>query len=97
MIILKFYNFIHIIIEIRNYVVKFSLFFYFYRRASVALNVWQPDIIRGRQKQLVEQCAVPVESRIRTLEMEHKLCKQQISVFDKAYVSVHFIPSLYAS
>ncbi|MCL7027708.1 hypothetical protein MKW94_024570, partial [Papaver nudicaule] len=53
--------------------------------ASVALNVWQPDIVRGSQKQVVEQCTVPIESRIRSLEMEHKLCKQQIAVFEKAY------------
>ncbi|MCL7045070.1 hypothetical protein MKW94_000854, partial [Papaver nudicaule] len=54
------------------------------RTASVALNVWQPDIVRGSQKQVVEQCTVPIESRIRSLEMEHKLCKQQIAVFKKA-------------
>ncbi|GLT95434.1 hypothetical protein SLE2022_131160 [Rubroshorea leprosula] len=55
------------------------------RQASVALNVWQPDIVRGRQKQIVEQCAVPVESRVHALEMEVKLCKKQIAVLDKAY------------
>lgn len=55
------------------------------RTASVALNVWQPDIVRYRQKQVVEQCTVPIESRIRALEMEYKLCKQQIAVFEKAY------------
>ncbi|GLT59627.1 hypothetical protein SLA2020_324350 [Shorea laevis] len=55
------------------------------RQASVALNVWQPDIVRGRQKQIVEQCAVPVESRVHALQMEVKLCKKQIAVLDKAY------------
>ncbi|KAJ8425817.1 hypothetical protein Cgig2_028178 [Carnegiea gigantea] len=55
-------------------------------RASVALNVWQPEVIRGRQKQIVEQCPVPVDSRINVLEMELKLCKQQIAVFEKTYV-----------
>ncbi|XP_010458131.1 PREDICTED: F-box protein SKIP24 isoform X3 [Camelina sativa] len=48
------------------------------RQASVALKVWQPEVVRGRQKQLVEQNAVPVEGRLRALEMEIKLCKQQI-------------------
>ncbi|XP_010475681.1 PREDICTED: F-box protein SKIP24-like isoform X2 [Camelina sativa] len=48
------------------------------RQASVALKVWQPEIVRGRQKQLVEQNAVPVEGRLRAVEMEIKLCKQQI-------------------
>ncbi|KAK9951494.1 hypothetical protein M0R45_006932 [Rubus argutus] len=55
------------------------------RQASVALNVWQPEIIRGRQKQLVEQCVVPAESRLHALEMELRLCKQQISGLEKAY------------
>lgn len=54
------------------------------RQASVALNVWQPDVIRGRQKQVVEQCNVPVDSRINSTEMELRLCRQQIEGFDKA-------------
>uniref|UniRef100_M4D6G4 Uncharacterized protein n=1 Tax=Brassica campestris TaxID=3711 RepID=M4D6G4_BRACM len=36
------------------------------RQASVALNVWQPEVVCGRQKQMVEQSAVPVSA----LEME---------------------------
>ncbi|OMO88007.1 hypothetical protein CCACVL1_08597 [Corchorus capsularis] len=56
-----------------------------FSQASVALNVWQPEVVRGRQKQMVEQCVVPVGSRIRALEMEVKLCNQQLKVFDKAY------------
>ncbi|KAJ8763141.1 hypothetical protein K2173_025526 [Erythroxylum novogranatense] len=55
------------------------------RQASLALNVWQPEVIRSRQKQMVEQCSVPVESRLHSLEMELKLCKHQISGFKKAY------------
>ncbi|KAJ4970562.1 hypothetical protein NE237_003661 [Protea cynaroides] len=55
------------------------------RQASVALNVWQPEIIRGRQKQVVEQNGVPIDSRITALKMELRLCKQQIAAFDKAY------------
>ncbi|MCL7042251.1 hypothetical protein MKW94_006840 [Papaver nudicaule] len=66
-----------------HHVYNFTSIFFF--TASVALNVWQPDIVRGSQKQVVEQCTVPIESRIRSLEMEHKLCKQQIAVFKKAY------------
>ena len=57
------------------------------RQASVALNVWQPEVIRGRHKQIVEQCVVPADSRIHALEMELRLCKQQIMGLDKAYVS----------
>ncbi|XP_077248922.1 F-box family protein [Tasmannia lanceolata] len=55
------------------------------RQASVALNVWQPEVIRGKQKQMVEQCAVPVEHRIRALEMELRVCENQIAVYKKAY------------
>ncbi|XP_058750631.1 F-box protein SKIP24 [Vicia villosa] len=55
------------------------------REASVALNVWQPVVVRGRQKQMVEQCGVPAESRIRTLEMELRLCKQQIMGLEKSH------------
>ncbi|KAB2048414.1 hypothetical protein ES319_A13G112100v1 [Gossypium barbadense] len=54
-------------------------------QASVALNVWQPEVVRGRHKQMVEQCVVPVESRVHALDMEVKLCNQQLQVFDKAY------------
>ncbi|KAJ4833742.1 hypothetical protein Tsubulata_003873 [Turnera subulata] len=55
------------------------------RQASVALNVWQPEVVRGRQRQIVQQCTVPVESRLRSLEMELELCRKQISGLDKAY------------
>lgn len=57
------------------------------REASVALNAWQPEVIRGRHKQIVEQCAVPVESRIHALEMELRVCKHRISGFRRAFVS----------
>ncbi|CAL1361977.1 unnamed protein product [Linum trigynum] len=55
------------------------------RQASVALNVWQPQAVRGRQKQVVEQCSVPVESQFNSLEMEIKLCKQQIAGLKKTH------------
>lgn len=54
------------------------------RQAKVALNVWQPEIVRGKQKQIVEQCNVPIDNRIHAIEMELKLCKQQIQGFDNA-------------
>ncbi|KAL2482933.1 F-box protein SKIP24 [Forsythia ovata] len=54
------------------------------RQASIALNVWQPEIVRGRQKQMVQQCNVPVDSRINVLEMELRLCEQQIAGYDNA-------------
>lgn len=61
------------------------------RQASVALNVWQPEVVRGRQKQIVEQCAVPVDSRINALKMELKLCKQHVVVHEKTYVRVDLL------
>ncbi|XP_051138845.1 F-box protein SKIP24 isoform X1 [Andrographis paniculata] len=54
------------------------------RQASVAMNVWQPEVIRGKQKEMIQQSNVPVEFRINALEMEISLCKQQIAGFDKA-------------
>uniref|UniRef100_A0A0E0C9F9 F-box domain-containing protein n=1 Tax=Oryza meridionalis TaxID=40149 RepID=A0A0E0C9F9_9ORYZ len=55
------------------------------RRASVALNVWQPQVVRGRQKQLVQQCTVPVDSRLSDVNMELKVCKQQIATYKNIY------------
>lgn len=55
------------------------------RRASVALNVWQPDVVHGSHKQIVVNCTVPVESRLSSLNMEVKLCKQQIAIYNKSY------------
>jgi hypothetical protein len=55
----------------------------------VALNVWQPQVVRGRQKQLVQQCTVPVDSRLSDLNMELKVCKQQIATYKNAYVCDH--------
>lgn len=62
-----------------------------FRQASVALNVWQPEVIRGWQKQMVGQCAVPVDARIKSLEMELKLCRQQLTGFDNAYVIFYLV------
>lgn len=55
------------------------------RRASVALNVWQPEVVRGSQNQIIQQCTVPIESRFSSINMEIKLCKQQIAIYKKAY------------
>lgn len=52
----------------------------------MALNVWQPEVVRGSQKQIVEQCTIPVNSRLSSINMEIRLCKQQIAIYKKAYV-----------
>ena len=54
------------------------------KEASTALKVSQPAIVHGRQREIVENCSVPVDSRINVLEMEIKLCRQQIFGFLKA-------------
>jgi len=64
---------------------QFLAVWYVYRRASVALNVWQPQVVRGRQKQLVQQCTVSVDSRVSDLNMELKVCKQQIATYKNSY------------
>ncbi|XP_078437663.1 F-box family protein [Wolffia australiana] len=55
------------------------------RRASVAVQVWQPAVVHSCQRQLVEQCTVPIDSRTRALEMEIKLCNQQIEIYSKNF------------
>ncbi|PIA46685.1 hypothetical protein AQUCO_01500317v1 [Aquilegia coerulea] len=56
------------------------------RSSSIALNnVWQPEIVRGMQKKVVEQCGVSFASRFSTVKMEIRVCKQQIQVLDKRY------------
>lgn len=38
---------------------------------------------------MVEQCNVPIDNRIHAIEMELKLCKQQIQGLEMALVSLH--------
>lgn len=52
----------------------------------MALSVWQPEVVRGRHRELVEQSVVPVEYRVHALEMELRVCKQQILGLEKTYV-----------
>lgn len=56
------------------------------RHASVALNVWQPEVIRARQEQMVRQCTVPVKSRIKILDMELSSGKHQIACLRKSLI-----------
>ncbi|KAJ0985326.1 hypothetical protein J5N97_003682 [Dioscorea zingiberensis] len=54
------------------------------RHATVALNVWQPEVVRSSHMEIVGQCTVPIESRCSALKMEVKVCKQQIGVYKNA-------------
>lgn len=38
---------------------------------------------------MVQQCNVPVDSRINALEMDLRLCEQQIAGYDNALVSLN--------
>ncbi|KAL6853784.1 hypothetical protein ACP4OV_019813 [Aristida adscensionis] len=63
------------------------------RRASVALNVWQPQVVRGHQKQLVQQCTVPVDSRLSDLNMELKNKeKQKLSEYEETLRRAKYHP-----
>ncbi|XP_071940078.1 F-box protein SKIP24-like [Coffea arabica] len=57
-------------------------------KQPIALKVWQPEAVRGMQKQMVEQYDVPVESRISAQEMKLRLCKQQIANYDSKALRV---------
>nr|XP_011459956.1 PREDICTED: F-box protein SKIP24-like [Fragaria vesca subsp. vesca] len=71
--------------RMRATLVELSNFHKVRQASSLALNnVWQREITRGRQKQIVEQCVVPAESRHHALEMELRLCKMLISGLEKA-------------
>ncbi|XP_039851810.1 F-box protein SKIP24-like [Panicum virgatum] len=63
------------------------------RRASVALNVWQPQVVRGRQKQLVQQCTVSVNSRVSDLNMELKNKeKHKLNEYEEALKRAKYHP-----
>ncbi|KAL5994729.1 hypothetical protein ACLOJK_024782 [Asimina triloba] len=55
------------------------------RQASVSLNVWQPETVRGWHKQIVQQSAVPVEHRLTALEMDLKACKKNVEILNNTY------------
>lgn len=48
------------------------------RIAAVALNVWQPERVRSLQQQFVEQQSIDPKFQQFSLEMEAKVCKEEI-------------------
>lgn len=48
------------------------------RMSSVALRLWQPQTVRAMQQQFVEQQPVNSQFRQLSLEMEAKICKEEI-------------------
>ncbi|KAJ7564227.1 hypothetical protein O6H91_02G008300 [Diphasiastrum complanatum] len=54
------------------------------RRSSVALKVWQPQVIRNRQEQVVEQQAMDFNFLENELQMEVCVCKERIERFSRS-------------
>ncbi|KAH9295774.1 hypothetical protein KI387_039362, partial [Taxus chinensis] len=54
------------------------------RQSSVALKIWQPESIRTRQQNVVEQTPVHTDSRIHSLKMEMDVCKERIVRFSRS-------------
>ncbi|XP_057823967.1 F-box protein SKIP24 isoform X1 [Cryptomeria japonica] len=54
------------------------------RQSSVALKIWQPEIIHTRQQDVVEQTPVRTDSRIHSLKMEIAVCKERIERFSRS-------------
>ncbi|KAH7295690.1 hypothetical protein KP509_27G060900 [Ceratopteris richardii] len=48
------------------------------RRSSVALKLWQPEIVRLVQEQVVRQQPIDPQFRHYSLEMEAKVCREEI-------------------
>eukprot|EP01018_Ginkgo_biloba_P038663 Gb_19944 [translate_table: standard] len=57
------------------------------RQSSVALKVWQPQIVRTRQHSVLEQSPIHTDSRIHALKMEMGVCKERIVRFCRSIVS----------
>jgi len=54
------------------------------RQSSIALNVWQPQFVRLAQNSVLEHTPVHTESRIHSLKMEMRVCKERIARFTRS-------------
>lgn len=54
------------------------------RQSSIALNVWQPQFVRMAQNTVLEHTPVHTESRIHSLKMEMRVCKERIARFTRS-------------
>lgn len=59
----------------------------YYRRSAVAIQVWQPQAVRARQQELLEQQSVNAGARQRALQMEINVCRDRVQQFEKSLVS----------
>jgi len=54
------------------------------RQSSIALNVWQPQFVRMAQNNVLEHTPVHTDSRIHSLKMEMRVCKERIARFTRS-------------
>ncbi|KAG0607782.1 hypothetical protein M758_8G054400 [Ceratodon purpureus] len=54
------------------------------RRSAVAIQVWQPQAVRARQQEVLEQQSVNVGARQRSLQMEINVCRERVQQFEKS-------------
>eukprot|EP00249_Psilotum_nudum_P016224 c25728_g1_i1 orf=168-821(+) len=57
------------------------------RHASVALQLWQPQVVRTMHEQVVEQQPVDLDACRQLLKMEAKVCREQITRSERSIVS----------
>ncbi|KAG0563764.1 hypothetical protein KC19_8G057300 [Ceratodon purpureus] len=60
------------------------------RRSAVAIQVWQPQAVRARQQEVLEQQSVNVGARQRSLQMEINVCRERVQQFEKSLVITIF-------
>eukprot|EP00249_Psilotum_nudum_P016225 c25728_g1_i2 orf=122-481(+) len=56
------------------------------RHASVALQLWQPQVVRTMHEQVVEQQPVDLDACRQLLKMEAKVCREQITRSERSIV-----------
>lgn len=57
------------------------------RQAEVAVQVWQPQAVRARHQEVLEQQPVNAVAQQRSLQMEVKVCRERIQQFALSRVS----------
>lgn len=57
------------------------------RQAEVAVQVWQPQAVRARHQEMLEQQPVNAIAQQRSLQMEVKVCRERIRQFALSRVS----------
>jgi hypothetical protein len=57
------------------------------RQVEVAVQVWQPQAVRARHQEMLEQQPVNAIAQQRSLQMEVKVCRERIRQFALSRVS----------